>query len=194
MVGSLDMEQELRRRTLTSSGEKVMAGEAALLQFVQDGGSIIVIGNAADSAVSLFKLPLARRSVGDRTDFYAPSSVFEMALDSKNPLAHGFGDKVDVFFSNNVMWDMNSSNTPGAPATHVVGWFASETPLRSGWAWGQKIMNKGIQVVSADVGKGHVFLFGNELTNRSQTHGDFKLFFNALYLSVASDMKPGAGQ
>ena len=66
-----------------------------------------------------------------------------------------------------------------------MGWYATETPLRSGWAWGQKIQDKAIEIVSADVGKGHVFLFGNELTNRSQPHADFKLFFNALYLSVA---------
>ena len=32
VVGSRDLEQELRRRTLTGSGEKVMAGEAALRQ------------------------------------------------------------------------------------------------------------------------------------------------------------------
>jgi hypothetical protein len=157
----------------------------ALQQFVQNGGSVIMIGNAADTAVSLFKLPLTRHSTGQRTDFYAPSSVFELALDPKNPLANGYGEKVDVFFSNNVMWDMNTSANPGAPPTHAVGWFASEAPLRSGWAWGQKAMDKGIEIVSADVGKGHVFLFGNELTQRSQPHADFKLFFNALYLSVA---------
>jgi hypothetical protein len=160
-------------------------GEIALQQFVQNGGSVIMIGNAADTAVSLFKLPLTRHSTGQRTDFYAPSSVFELALDPKNPLANGYGDRVDVFFSNNVMWDLNTSANPGAPATHAVGWFASEAPLRSGWAWGQKAMDKGVEIVSADVGKGHVFLFGNELTQRSQPHADFKLFFNALYLSVA---------
>ncbi len=55
-------------------------------------------------------------------------------------------------------------------------------------------MDKGIEIVASDVGKGHVFLFGNELTNRAQPHADFKLFFNALYLSVAPGMKVGAGQ
>jgi hypothetical protein len=165
-------------------------GEAALQQFVQDGGTVIMIGNQADTGVALFKLPLTRHSTGQRTDFYAPSSVFQLALDPKNPLAHGYGDKIDVFYSNNVMWDMATSANPGAPPTHPVGWFATDEPLRSGWAWGQKVMNKGIEIVSADIGKGHVFLFGNELTQRSQPHGDFKLFFNALYLSVA-DMKTG---
>ena len=162
-------------------------GIAALQQFVQDGGTIIAIGNQADSAVSMFKLPLTRHATGARTDFYAPSSVFQIAVDPKAPLAHGYGDTADIFFSNNVMWDM--APAAGAPAAHSVGWFASDAPLRSGWAWGQKVMNKGVEIVSADVGKGHVFLFGNELTNRSQPHGDFKFFFNALYLSVAEGLK-----
>ncbi len=82
---------------------------------------------------------------------------------------------------------MNTSGTQGAPPTHAVGWYATETPLRSGWAWGQKVMDKGIEIVTADVGKGHVFLFGNELTQRAQPHADFKLFFNALYLSIGRD-------
>ena len=65
-------------------------------------------------------------------------------------------------------------------------------PLRSGWAWGQKFLDKGIQMVEANVGKGRVFLFGNELVFRTQPHGIYKFFFNALYLSVAPEMKAGA--
>ncbi len=60
-------------------------GLAALQQFVQDGGTLVVIGNAADSAVSLFKLPLVRHETGSRTAFYAPSSVFELARRSEEP-------------------------------------------------------------------------------------------------------------
>ena len=166
-------------------------GEAALQQFVENGGTVIVIGNAAgdqtEGFVKLFKLPLVRHDTGSRTQFYAPSSVFQIALDPGNPLAAGYGNQTDIFYNNNIVWDLKP--TPGAPPTAAVGWFASDAPLRSGWAWGQKVLDKGVEIASADVGKGHVFLFGNELTNRSQPHGDFKLFFNAMYLSVASGLK-----
>jgi hypothetical protein len=166
-------------------------GEAALQQFVENGGTVIVIGNTAgdqsEGFVHLFKLPLVRHDTGSRNQFYAPSSVFQIALDPANPLAAGYGNQTDIFYNNNVVWDMKP--TPGAPATKAVGWYASGTPLRSGWAWGQKVLDKSVEIVSADVGKGHVFLFGNELTNRSQPHGDFKLFFNAMYLSVADGLK-----
>jgi hypothetical protein len=75
-----------------------------------------------------------------------------------------------------------------------VAWFANGTPLRSGWAWGQKFLDKGIQVVETNVGKGRVLLFGNDLLFRTQPHGNYKFFFNGLYLSVADGMKAGMGQ
>ena len=68
----------------------------------------------------------------------------------------------------------------------AVAWFASPTPLRSGWAWGEKYFDKGIGIVEASVGKGRVFIFGPEILFRAQPHGTFKFFFNSLYLSSAS--------
>jgi hypothetical protein len=167
-------------------------GVAALQQFVQDGGTIVAIGSAANGAVQMFKLPLTDHLVNasgthlGRTEFYTPNSVVQIAVDPKNPLAHGYSDRVDIFYNNNAVWSL--SPTAGAPTTHVVGWFAGEAPLRSGWAWGQKALDKGVEIAEAAVGKGHVFVFGNELTNRSQPQGNFKFFFNALYLSVAAGM------
>jgi hypothetical protein len=75
-----------------------------------------------------------------------------------------------------------------------VAWFADETPLRSGWAWGQKFLDKGVPIVEATAGQGRLFLFGNDVLFRTQPHGSYRFFFNSLYLSVAPDMKAGAGQ
>jgi hypothetical protein len=38
-----------------------------------------------------------------------------------------------------------------------------------------------VTAFEATVGKGRVFVFGPEITFRSQTHGTFKLLFNTLY-------------
>ena len=76
----------------------------------------------------------------------------------------------------------------------MVATFPNDHPLRSGWAWGQKYLDKGIEMAEARVGKGRVILFGNELLYRSQPHSIFKLFFNALYLAVAPDLKAGLAQ
>jgi Zinc carboxypeptidase len=173
-------------------------GVAALKAFVENGGTIIAIGNSANGAVEAFDLPLTNHLVKSdgsplgSTDYYVPGSVLRVAVDPKNPLAHGYGNQVDVFFSNNPVWSVANQGEPGN--VHAVAWFADGTPLRSGWAWGQKYLDKGVEMAEASVGKGRVFLFGNELLFRSQPHGDFKFFFNALYLSVAPGMKAGLGQ
>ena len=41
-----------------------------------------------------------------------------------------------------------------------VAWFADAAPLRSGWAWGQQYLDKGVAIVETNVGQGRVFLLG----------------------------------
>ena len=57
----------------------------------------------------------------------------------------------------------------------------SATPLRSGWAWGQKYLDGGVIAIEARIGRGRVVLYGPEILQRAQPHGTFKLLFNALY-------------
>jgi hypothetical protein len=166
-------------------------------KFVDEGGTVIAIGNAAQAAVSVFKLPLSNHLVlpdgktVPGTDYYVPGSVLRVAVDSKNPLAHGYGPEADIFFDNSPVWKMDRA--VGAPGVELrsVAWFASPAPLRSGWAWGQKYLDKGIEIAEASIGQGRVFVFGNDLLFRAQPHGTFKFFFNAMYLSVAPTMKAG---
>ncbi len=67
----------------------------------------------------------------------------------------------------------------------TVAWFDSPTPLRSGWAWGQGYLNGGVAAAEASVGKGKLFMFGPEITNRAQPHGTFKFLFNGIYYGPA---------
>lgn len=162
-------------------------GFAALKQFVQDGGTIIAIGNSTNGAIQQFSLPLTNHVSAPRTEYYVPGSILRVALNPNTPLTHGYGDQLDIFFSNDPVWNLGES--PAGTAVHSVAWFPNDAPLRSGWAWGQKYLDKGIVMAEAAIGKGRVFLFGNELLFRSQPHGSYKLFFNSLYLSVAEGLR-----
>ncbi len=154
-------------------------------EFVQAGGTVIAIGSAAREAAQLFALPVTNHVTVPQTDFFVPGSVLRVSVDSRNPLAHGYGDAVDIFFNSNgnPVWRPNSSSTSGVEIRSVA-WFPNDEPLRSGWAWGQKHLDKGIQMVDATVGKGRVFAFANELLFRTQPHGNYRFFFNGLFLSV----------
>jgi hypothetical protein len=58
--------------------------------------------------------------------------------------------------------------------------------LRSGWAWGQQYLEQAVEVIDAPVGKGHLVLFGPEITWRAQPHGTFKFLFNGIYYGSAT--------
>jgi hypothetical protein len=52
-------------------------------------------------------------------------------------------------------------------------------------------LHGGIAVIEANVGNGHVFLFGPEITFRGEPHATFPFLFNAIYYSEAQ-LVPGA--
>ena len=59
--------------------------------------------------------------------------------------------------------------------------YATDKPLRSGWAWGQKYLKNTVASFVAPVGKGKLYVYGPEITFRAQAHGTFKSLFNQLY-------------
>jgi hypothetical protein len=187
----VDYPEEFTKRR----GNVTAATMEKIKEFVDQGGTVLAIGGAAQSAVQFFKLPLSNHLVKpDGTnvagnEYYVPGSVLRVAVDPKNPLAHGYGNEADIFFDNSPVWKMDpKAGAPGV-VVHPIAWFASPEPLRSGWAYGQKFLDKGIQMAEARIGQGRVFVFGNDLVFRTQPHGNYKFFFNGMYLSVAPDMK-----
>jgi hypothetical protein len=88
-------------------------------------------------------------------------------------------ERTDVFFDNSPVFRVQAD-----PSMRVIATFADATPLRSGWAWGQKYLAGGVAALEARVGKGRLVLYGHEILHRAQPHGTFKLLFNALYAST----------
>jgi hypothetical protein len=172
-------------------GQVTARTAAAIRQFVEEGGTLIAIGTQATAVAEAFALPLTNHLVENgkplpREKFYAPGCVLRIAVDDANPVAHGVGRQLDVFFQNDPVFAL----APDAAAknTKSVGWFANATPLRSGWAWGEPYFDKGVALVASRVGRGRVYLFAPEILFRAQPHGGFKLFFNGVYLSVAEGL------
>jgi hypothetical protein len=166
-----------------------------LKQFLMDGGTIIAIG----SSISMGKhagLPIGDKLVDESgrhlpgEKFYIPGSVLQVRVDNALPIAYGMPERVDVFFDDSPVMALAA----GAEQQGVkrVAWFDSETPLRSGWAWGQHYLKDGVAVAQATVGKGQLFLFGPEILFRGQPHGTFKFLFNGIYLAGAAPIRASA--
>ncbi len=166
----------------------------ALKKFVEDGGTIIAVGRSAANLSQLFGLPIGNQLTERGADgrlhqvpsekFYVPGSVLSAAVDTSIPVAQGVTNPVDVFYDNSSVFRLE----PEAAIKGIkpVAWFASATPLRSGWAFGQSYLQNGIIGVEAPVGRGQLFLFTPEITFRGQPHGTFKFLFNGIYLAGQS--------
>lgn len=152
-----------------------------LRAFVENGGTLLALGDAAAIAYQL-DLPVSNAVVGDddkplpRAKYYVPGSVLSVAVDTSNPVAWGMNGRTDIFFDNNPAFRLKR----GSNAKRVA-WFDSPAPLRSGWAWGQKVLDGAAEVVVAPVGKGEVILYGPQVHFRGQTHGAFPFLFNGVF-------------
>ncbi|MBL8190391.1 MAG: peptidase, partial [Acidobacteria bacterium] len=116
-----------------------------LKAFIEAGGTVLTIGSSTNLGYHL-GLPMANALVektasGDerplgRDKYYIPGSVLQVAVDNTNPLAYGMPNQVDVFFDNSPVFRLK----PEAALTGLkpVAWFDNGSPLRSGWAWGQR--------------------------------------------------------
>jgi hypothetical protein len=158
----------------------------ALRKFAEDGGTVITIGHAALLAERM-GLPVSDALVsssgsGSRPlgadEFYIPGSVLRVAVDNTVPIGYGFEREVDVFFDASPAFKFDGGAS-GAGASRVA-WYASASPLRSGWAWGQQHLQGTLAAVDVTLGKGHVLLFGPEIAYRAQPHGTFKFLFNGI--------------
>ena len=153
---------------------------------------MIAIGASAMGAVQQFALPVTNHLLENdsplpREKYYIPGSVLRVSVDDTNPLAHGIGKELDVFFDNDPVFKL----APDAATKGVrrVAWFATRRRCAAAGRGGSSTWTKASQILDTSVGKGRLFLMAPEVLFRSQPHGNYKLFFNGLYLSVAPDMK-----
>jgi hypothetical protein len=154
-----------------------------LRQFIEGGGTVIAIGESAMNLAEALQLPVGNHLAENgaplpRAKYFVPGSVLSVRVDATHPIAAGMSTRADVFFDNSPVFALG----PGAAAAGIrtIASFDSPTPLRSGWAWGQKYLDGGIAALEAPLGKGRVLLFGPEILQRAQPHGTFKLLFNAM--------------
>ena len=160
-----------------------------ILDFARKGGAVIALGTSANLALNA-GLPITDHMVKDgqplaNTEYFIPGTLIDMKIEHLSPLTAGMGTYAPVMFSRSPTFTLGA----GAAAQGVkkIGWYDSDKPLRSGWAWGQQYLKDGVGAMEVDMGKGKLFIFGPELTFRSQPHGMFPLVFNGIYYGTAKN-------
>lgn len=151
--------------------------------FVEKGGTLLSFGRSSSIGFEL-GLPLVSATAGEdgkplpRARYYMPGSILSIAVDTTHAIAWGMRPRTDVFFNNDPAFRISGGAATGVRS---VARFDSPHPLRSGWAWGENVLDGASQVVAAALGKGRVVLYGPQVHFRGQTHGAFPFLFNGIY-------------
>jgi hypothetical protein len=113
------------------------------------------------------------------TEFWSPGSTLRVRVDNRNPFAYGMPDRaLATFLAGGQVYEV----VPGSQNHTVrrIVEFGDRDLLESGWLIGEKHIANKATVVSVDHGQGTVLLIGFRAQHRAQTHGTFKLVFDAL--------------
>jgi hypothetical protein len=171
------------RIPLQYAGGMGETGANAISEFVRGGGTLVCLDGSSSFAISRLNLPVVNILGGGASGpqvslFYAPGSIFGVALGGGrgSPVTVGVPDSLDIYFENSAAFTV--TGTARALATYPA------EPLRSGYARFQERLEGKAALVEVPVGSGRVILFGMRPQFRGQTHGTFKLLFNAVLLAA----------
>ena len=154
-------------------------GVEAIKSFVEAGGTLIALNQSCEFAVDKLKLRVQNvlKDVKSK-EFFCPGSTVKVDIDTSNPLAYGMPKKALALFWNSLAFSVLQSESN--EEYEIVAQYPERDLLQSGWLIGEEKIGDRAAVISAKLGKGRVILFGFRPQHRGQTHGTFKLFFNAL--------------
>jgi hypothetical protein len=162
-------------------------GVAALREFVTAGGNLVCLEDSCEFVREALGLPVANVLKGLSTQqFYAPGSIVRLKTERlRDALLMGVPDEVSAYFDRSLAFAV--TDDPGN-TVRVVARYAPDQPLESGWLLGAEKIQGKAALLDVSLGRGRVVLFGFPPQHRGQTHGTFRLLFNALLRGGVSEI------
>jgi hypothetical protein len=160
-------------------------GLRALQRFVDEGGTLVAMGDATELIIAHMNVPVVNPlSKMKAAEFHSPGAILRANVDQAHPVTWGLPEELPLFHR-----DRRAFNTviPGSEIERsVLLWYPEESDqiLMSGWIRGEKHLAKKVAAVALEKGSGKMVLFAFSPQRRGQTHATFPLLFNALYWSV----------
>ena len=154
-------------------------GVKALQAFVQKGGTLVTFGQAGDLPIQRFNLPVRNVVSGlSPKEFWSPGSTLRVRFDPRHPLAFGMPrEGYALFLAGSQAYEITTTS----PNVEIFASFVDREILQSGWLLGEAVIARKAAAVVVSHGEGRVVLLGFRPQHRDQTHGTFKLVFNALF-------------
>lgn len=156
-------------------------GVNALRQFVEAGGTLVLLNRASDFAIEQFHLPVRDVTEGlKRTDYYAPGSILRTIIDTTHPLASAMPRESIAWVEDSPVFEVEPQALKDGAARIVASYPSDRDPLLSGWLLGGEKLKGKAALVEVAMGKGRVILFGFRPQYRGQSLATYPLFFNAI--------------
>lgn len=159
-------------------------GLANLRAFVEDGGTLICLNRATELPLEYFGLGekgivnVVKKANQPKEDaFFCPGSLLRVRIDTRHPIGYGLERDMAIFFKSGPVFDGVRGDVK------AVATYPEFNPLMSGWLEGEKRIRQKTALLETPLGDGRVVLFGFKPQHRGQSHGTFKLLFNAIYYS-----------
>jgi len=155
-------------------------GVEALEDFVRAGGTLVTFSAAGDLPIQRFGLPVRNVVAGlSGKEFWSPGSTLRVRVDTHHPLALGMPDEaLATFLARGQVYE--TTPTPTSERTDRLVTYVHRDILHSGWLLGEERIADKAAMLSVKHGDGRVVLIGFRVQHRAQTHGTYKLLFNAL--------------
>ncbi len=161
-----------------------LEGAANLRTFVEQGGTLICFNWATELPTKYFGLEItnvvesnqsnSQKSTGSQ--FFCPGSLLRVFVQTTHPIGYGLDREMAVFFKSGPAFEARGGKRVAA--------YPNFNPLMSGWIEGDRRIRQKGALWDLKLGKGRVILFGFKPQHRAQSHGTYKLLFNAIYYSV----------
>ena len=162
-------------------------GLANLRKFVEDGGTLICLNRATELPLKYFGLAekgivnvVEKNNQPNEDAFFCPGSLLRVRIDTNHPIGHGLDNEMAIFFKSGPVFDGVRGDS------NAVATYAEFNPLMSGWLEGEKRIRQKVALLETPLGEGRVVLFGFKPQHRGQSHGTFKLLFNAIFHSTTN--------
>jgi len=154
-------------------------GVEALRSFVRGGGTLIAFNNASLMAIEGFALPVTNVLQGlNNEQFYCSGSLLRVELrDVNHPAVWGMPREPFVMFERGPAFETKS----GFRGTILASYSREWNPLASGYLLHPERLQGKAAALEVFYGDGRIYLFGFRPQWRGQSHGTYKLIFNAIY-------------
>jgi hypothetical protein len=164
------------------TGGMTQAGVDNIKTFVQNGGTLVTVNDAAQFPIRAFAgFPLTDVTSGvSSTNYYSPGSILDTTVDPNTPLTWGLPTDLNIYSDGSPAFSVAA----GASGVSTPVNYPASNILRSGWLLGESLIANKTAVADVKYGNGQVAVLGISVQHRAEAHGTYKLLFNSLFAST----------